>query len=82
MYLTALRETCITGRVFDRMMGFWMQGTWFWQIGFILFNPNPSVEKWNEEDPETLMSATLCFSLHIIGCLVGKYICSTCVLDL
>ncbi|KAJ8299782.1 hypothetical protein KUTeg_023842 [Tegillarca granosa] len=36
-----------------------LQGTWFWAIGFILYNPNPNAEKWNEEDHEQLMIATI-----------------------
>jgi hypothetical protein len=29
----------------SRTYFFLVQGTWFWQVGFILYNPNPYAEK-------------------------------------
>ncbi|XP_051896102.1 transmembrane protein 45B [Pristis pectinata] len=40
-----------------------LQGTWFWQIGFVLYPPNGGPE-WNENDHGNLMFITLCFCWH------------------
>ena len=41
-----------------------IQGTWFWQVGFILYNPFPGATPWKEDDPDELMIATLFFAWH------------------
>ena len=43
---------------------FFLQGTWFWQVGFILYNPNPNAEKWKGDDHDELMIATMFFTWH------------------
>ena len=46
----------------------WLQGTWFWQIAYTLFNPSlgekPTMDV---NDPESVMVTTLYFSFHIIA---------------
>lgn len=42
-----------------------LQGTWFWQAGFILYNPIPGAQKWNEEDHEQMMVVTMMFAWHM-----------------
>ncbi|KAK3103415.1 hypothetical protein FSP39_019039 [Pinctada imbricata] len=44
---------------------FFLQGTWFWQIGFILYNPDPNAEKWKGDDHDELMIATMFFTWHV-----------------
>lgn len=41
-----------------------LQGTWFWQVGFILYNPNPAADKWDPEDHQCLMIATMMYAWH------------------
>ncbi|XP_033740157.1 transmembrane protein 45B-like [Pecten maximus] len=41
-----------------------LQGTWFWQVAFILYNPSPAAEQWNPEDHDSLMIATMFFTWH------------------
>lgn len=41
-----------------------VQGTWFWQVGFILYNPVPGATAWKGDDHEELMIATLFFVWH------------------
>ncbi|XP_060702694.1 transmembrane protein 45B [Hemiscyllium ocellatum] len=40
-----------------------LQGTWFWQIGFVLYPPSGG-PKWNETDHGNIMFITLCFCWH------------------
>lgn len=42
-----------------------LQGTWFWAVGTILYNPVPGAEKWEQEDHHALMLAVICFSWHV-----------------
>ena len=48
----------------SRSYFFFLQGTWFWQVGFILYNPNPNAEKWKEDGHDELMIATMLFTWH------------------
>ena len=48
----------------SRSYFFFLQGTWFWQVGFILYNPNPNAEKWKGDDHDELMIATMFFTWH------------------
>lgn len=48
-----------------RTLFFFVQGTWFWQIGFILYNPNPYAEKWLPADHFQLMMVTIYFTWHM-----------------
>ncbi|XP_033750576.1 transmembrane protein 45B-like [Pecten maximus] len=41
-----------------------VQGTWFWQIGFILYSPSRSPSKWHAEDHEHILLAVLIFVWH------------------
>lgn len=41
-----------------------LQGTWFWQVAFILYNPSPSAEEWKPDDPDSVMIATMFFVWH------------------
>ncbi|XP_046581646.1 transmembrane protein 45B-like [Haliotis rubra] len=55
-----------------------MQGTWFWQVGFILYPPLDGA-KWNENDHGQLMLATMYFTWHggvnfILMLLIGAVI--------
>nr|XP_060643539.1 transmembrane protein 45B-like [Anolis sagrei ordinatus] len=36
------------------------QGTWFWQIAFMLFGPS----RWDQSDPEIYIFTTLCYTWH------------------
>ena len=51
-----------------RTVFMWLQGTWFWQIAYTLFNPSlgekPTMDV---NDPESVMVTTLYFSFHIIA---------------
>ena len=50
-----------------------LQGTWFIQIGFLLYNPIPGSIPWNGNEPESVMKVTLIFAWHMIGCILGKF---------
>ncbi|XP_004479279.1 transmembrane protein 45A-like [Dasypus novemcinctus] len=39
------------------------QGSWFWQIGFVLYPPNGSPE-WDQRDHDNMMFITICFCWH------------------
>ena len=41
-----------------------LQGTWFWQLAFILYNPVPGATPWKHDDHHELMMATLFFVWH------------------
>ena len=47
-----------------------IQGTWFWQMGFILYNPIPGATPWKQDDPDELMIATLFFAWHCAVCFI------------
>ncbi|XP_008846702.1 transmembrane protein 45A-like [Nannospalax galili] len=40
-----------------------LQGTWFWQIGFVLYPPSGS-PAWNLEDQDNKLFLTICFCWH------------------
>ncbi|XP_063798029.1 transmembrane protein 45B [Pseudophryne corroboree] len=40
-----------------------LQGTWFWQIGFVLF-PLGGAPEWDQKDHENIMFITMCFCWH------------------
>ena len=44
-----------------------LQGTWFWQVGWILYPPFDSSAHWDEEDHEQMMIATMMFAWHAIA---------------
>lgn len=41
-----------------------LQGTWFWQVGWILYPPFESSFRWNQNDHEQMMIATMIFAWH------------------
>lgn len=41
-----------------------LQGTWFWQVGWILYPPFESSYKWDLEDHDQMMIATMIFAWH------------------
>lgn len=45
-----------------------LQGTWFWQIGFVLFPPF-GTPRWDQEDHGNLMFITMCFCWHYLAAL-------------
>ncbi|XP_061169523.1 transmembrane protein 45B-like [Saccostrea echinata] len=49
----------------SRCYGFLLQGTWFWQVGFILYNPNPNHIPWKPDDHDDLMIATMFYAWHV-----------------
>ncbi|KAM3836771.1 transmembrane protein 45A [Vipera latastei] len=40
-----------------------LQGSWFWQIGFVLYPPSGSPE-WNQVDHSNIMFLTMCYCWH------------------
>ncbi|XP_003417460.1 transmembrane protein 45B [Loxodonta africana] len=49
-----------------------LQGTWFWQIGFVLFPPFGTPE-WDQKDHENIMFITMCYCWHYLAaiCIVA-----------
>lgn len=45
-----------------------LQGTWFWQIGFVLFPPF-GAQEWDQNDHSNLMFITMCFCWHYLAAL-------------
>ncbi|KAK5907820.1 hypothetical protein CesoFtcFv8_005630 [Champsocephalus esox] len=57
-----------------------LQGSWFWQIGFVLYSPHGQV--WDQSDHNNVMFVTMCFSWHLAVAMVivsGIYAAVTCV---
>ena len=42
-----------------------LQGTWFWQVGFILYNPIPGAVDWKQDDHNQMMLACMIFTWHM-----------------
>lgn len=42
-----------------------LQGTWFWQAGFLLYNPLPGAVPWDDENHDQLMLVTMIFAWHM-----------------
>lgn len=53
-----------------RAYSVFLQGTWFWQAGFLLYNPVPGAVRWREDDHEQMMVVTMMFTWHMAGVLV------------
>ena len=78
-------EACFPSQVLVSLMRAYLvlvQGTWFWQIAFILYNPLPHAGKWQPDNHEHLLMAAMIFAWHVaadfiimlaIGLLVGAY---------
>ncbi|KAK5870396.1 hypothetical protein PBY51_025034 [Eleginops maclovinus] len=57
-----------------------LQGSWFWQIGFVLYPPSGLL--WDQTDHNNLMFVTMCFSWHLAFAMLtisGIYAAVTCV---
>ncbi|RWS14039.1 transmembrane protein 45B-like protein, partial [Dinothrombium tinctorium] len=50
-----------------RSMSALLQGTWFYQVGFILYNPIPGAIEWKTESHYEMMLITAIFCWHIAG---------------
>ncbi|XP_005989884.1 transmembrane protein 45B [Latimeria chalumnae] len=46
-----------------------LQGTWFWQIGFVLYPPGGGPE-WEQDNHDNIMFITMCFCWHYVAVLV------------
>ncbi|XP_043937030.1 transmembrane protein 45B isoform X2 [Protopterus annectens] len=46
-----------------------LQGTWFWQIGFVLFPPGGGPE-WDQRDHDNVMFITLCYCWHYVAAII------------
>nr|KAG5711040.1 hypothetical protein BaRGS_013774 [Batillaria attramentaria] len=42
-----------------------VQGTWFWAVGFILYNPVKDATPWDPEDHHSLMLVVVLFGWHV-----------------
>lgn len=42
-----------------------LQGTWFWQAGFLLYNPLPGAIPWHDNDHNEIMVVTMMFAWHM-----------------
>ncbi|XP_077463890.1 transmembrane protein 45A [Stigmatopora argus] len=40
-----------------------LQGSWFWQIGYVLYSPSGTV--WEPKDHDNVMFITMCYSWHL-----------------
>lgn len=45
-----------------------LQGTWFWQIGFVLF-PRFGMPEWDQKSHDNIMFITMCFCWHYLAVL-------------
>lgn len=51
-----------------------VQGTWFWAVGIILYNPTNGAQPWDPNDHQSHMLAVVCFSWHVACNLVLMFI--------
>lgn len=58
-----------------------LQGTWFWQIGFVLFPPS-GAPAWDQQDHANIMFITMCFCWHYVAalCIVATNYSLVCCL--
>jgi len=47
-----------------------LQGTWFWQAGFLLYNPLPGAVPWEGDNHEQMMVVAMMFAWHMAGVFV------------
>lgn len=54
-----------------------LQGTWFWQVGFILYNPvwPRGYDPWDHEDHHQVMLATCMYTWHMGGAFLASLAC-------
>ena len=57
---------------YGRILFTLLQGTWFWQVGFVLYPPtdNPKY-KWDLNDHAQIMTITMAYCWHVILIIVG-----------
>ncbi len=48
-----------------------LQGTWFWQLAFILYNPIHGITQWDSEKHENMMLVVCIFTWHMAAVLLG-----------
>lgn len=53
-----------------RALGAFVHGTWFFQIGFILYNPWPHAQPWADADHHQMMLVTDIFVVHVVFSLI------------
>ena len=63
MFVCVYRHTAVLPML--RALLSMLQGTWFWGVGFILYNPLPGAQPWDPDDHHSLMFAVVCFSWHV-----------------
>ncbi|XP_071948486.1 transmembrane protein 45B-like [Antedon mediterranea] len=51
--------------VLMRILFTMLQGTWFWMVGIVLYNP-PSGEPWDQDDHKNVMFVTVAFTWHLL----------------
>ena len=51
-----------------------LQGTWFWQVGFMLYSPSWHPIGWETNNPEHVMLATMVFTWHAAGVICAMFI--------
>ncbi|XP_060068244.1 transmembrane protein 45B-like [Ylistrum balloti] len=56
-----------------------LQGTWFWQIAFILHNPLPGAKEWNSEDHHSYLIATMYFAWHCGVAFITMFLIGVCM---
>lgn len=57
-----------------------LQGSWFWQIGFVLYPPHGP--EWDMKDHNNVMFVTICYSWHLAFALLlvsGVYATVSCL---
>ena len=47
-----------------------LQGTWFWQIAFVLYNPMSGAVPWKDDDHDQMMIVTMMFAWHMAAILI------------
>lgn len=80
IYVTAAEATCIMieltkphsilaalGRAYFRTL----QGTWLWQLAFMLFGQLPNYPPWEENNHDDMMLAASVFAWHMLGGLLN-----------
>ena len=68
--ISALIELCCRQSVLAalaRAYFLFLQGTWFWHIAFILYNPIEGIAKWEMENHDHIMVVTMLYAWHMGG---------------
>lgn len=74
-----MRFPCTPLAALTRAYCTFLHGTWFWQIGFILYNPMPGAVPWNHNDPDEIESVKEIFVWHLAGVLILMFAIWTAV---